>query len=244
MKRKIALFLFIAIIGTLVACGKKEEPITELAPPEPLAVNLTVTETVEINETVDMKAIVTIGDEKIEDADEVVYEVWEEGKKAESEMIDAVNEGKGIYTAEKSFDHDGLFHIQVHVTARTQHTMPVKEVTVGDGGNYEESAGHDYHTEGFAMHFMKPMDVKTDEETELAVHIELDEAPLGKLNVRYEIWHEGNPDNHDWVDAKELKTGEYKASYTFLEAEAYTVVIHVEDDKELHEHEEHTVEVK
>ena len=73
-----------------------------------LEVELTVTETVEVDETVEMKALVTQGDEKIEDADEVVFEVWEEGKKSESEMIDSVNEKDGIYTAETSFDHDGF----------------------------------------------------------------------------------------------------------------------------------------
>lgn len=243
MKRKIGLFLFIIVLGTLVACSKKEEPITEVDPIEPLVVELTVTEAAEVGETVEMKALVTMGDEKIEDADEVVYEVWEEGKKSESEMIDAVNEEEGIYTAVTSFDHDGLFHIQVHVTARAQHTMPVKAVTVGDGQEYEESTGHDYHTEGFAMHFMKPVDVEAGAETKLAVHIELDEEALEDLNVRYEIWHEGDPDKHDWIDAEELAAGEYKADYTFSEAEIYTVVIHVEDDEELHEHEEHTIEV-
>lgn len=244
MKRKIGLFLFIVVLGLLAACTKKEEPITEIDEIEPLAVELTVTEAVEIGETIDMKALVTIGDEKIEDADEVVYEVWEEGKKTESEMIDAINEKEGIYTAETSFAHAGLFHIQVHVTARAQHTMPVKTVTVGDGGNYEESVGHDYHTEGFAMHFMKPTNVEAGTDNDLAVHIELDEAPLENLKVRYEIWHEGNPEKHDWVDTTEVEAGEYRAAYTFEEAEAYTVVVHVEGDDKLHEHEEHTVEVK
>ena len=231
------------VLGTLIACTKQEEPITEVPELEPLTVELTVTEAVEIGETVDMKALVTMGDEKIADADEVVYEVWEEGQKAESKMIDAVNEEEGIYTAETSFEHDGVFHIQVHVTARAQHTMPVKLVTVGDGQEYEESTGHDYHTEGFAMHFMKPVELEADTEAELTVHIELDEAPLGNLNVRYEVWHESNPDKHDWIDAEEIATGEYEALYQFLEADAYTVVIHVEDDEELHEHEEHTIEV-
>lgn len=234
----------IAVLGTLIACTKKEEPITEVVPPEPLAVELTVTEVVNIGEQVEMKSIVTMGDEKIADADEVTYEVWEEGKKDESEMIDAVNAGDGMYTAETSFDHDGLFHIQVHVTARAQHTMPVKTVTVGDGGDYEEGAGQDYHTEGFAMHFMKPEEGKVGEEIELVVHIELDEEPLGDLNVRYEIWYEGNSDEHDWIDTEEIEAGEYKASYTFAEAETYTVVVHVEDNEDLHEHEEHTIEVK
>ena len=244
LKRKVILFLFIVVLGTLVACTKQEEPITEVPELEPLAVELTVTETVEIGETVNMKALVTMGDEKIADADEVVYEIWEEGKKAESEMIDAINEEEGIYTAETSFDHEGLFHIQVHVTARAQHTMPVKTVTVGEGQEYEENTGHDHHTEGFAMHFIEPEAIEAGMERELLVHIELDEAPLGNLNVRYEIWHEGNPDKHDWINAEEIATGEYEALYHFLEAEDYTVVIHVEDDEELHEHEEYTIEVK
>ena len=62
--------------------------------------------------------------------------------------IESVNEKDGLYTAETTFDHDGLFHIQVHVTARGFHTMPIKEVTVGDGGQYEEeheSEGHGEH---------------------------------------------------------------------------------------------------
>ena len=86
-----------------------------------------------------MAAVVTQGDEKVEDADEVVFEVWEEGKKDDSVKIESTNEKDGLYTAETTFDHDGLFHVQVHVTARGLHTMPIKEVTVGNGGTYEEA---------------------------------------------------------------------------------------------------------
>ncbi|MDS9473054.1 hypothetical protein [Sporosarcina pasteurii] len=64
------------------------------------------------------------------------------------------------------------------------------------------------------------------------------------MNVRYEIWYEDNSDEHDWVDAKEEKAGEYTALYTFEEAEQYTIIIHVEDEEDLHEHEEHIVDVK
>lgn len=227
----------------MVACGKKEEPITEVGELLPLDVELTVTESVEIGETVEMKALVTQGDEKIEDANEVEYEIWEEGKKSESISLDSKNEKGGIYTAETSFDHAGTFHIQVHVTARGLHTMPTKIVTVGDGGNYEESEGHDYHTEGFSMHFMKPTEVEAGDDVDLVVHIELHDEPLENLNVRYEIWNESNPDKHDWVPAEETASGEYRTPYSFTESETYSIVIHVEDDEELHEHEEHEIEV-
>lgn len=227
----------------MVACGKEDEPITEVAPLLPLEVELTVTDSVEVGETVKMEALVTLGDEKIEDANEVEYEIWEEGKKSESISIDSKNEKGGLYTAETSFDHEGTFHIQVHVTARTQHTMPIEIVTVGGGGEYEETEGHDYHTEGFSMHFMKPTGVAAGEDVDLVVHIELDEEPLEKLNVRYEIWNDSNPDQHDWEPAEESASGEYRTSYTFTEADNYTIVVHVEDDDELHEHEEHEIEV-
>jgi hypothetical protein len=127
------------VLGALAACGngKEEEVPTEVKAPEMLEVELTVSETAAIDETVEMKAFVTQGDEEIDNADEVVFEVWEEGKKSESEMIDSVHEKGGIYTAETSFEHEGLFHVQVHVTANGLHTMPLKEVVVGDGGNYD-----------------------------------------------------------------------------------------------------------
>ena len=107
---------------------------------------LTVTEQVEVDGTIKMAAVVTQGDDKVDDADEVEFEVWEEGKKDESVKIESTNDKDGLYTAETSFDHDGLFHVQVHVTARGLHTMPKKEVTVGNGGNYEEATEGEVNT--------------------------------------------------------------------------------------------------
>ena len=247
MKRKIGLFILIVVLGALTACGKgKEEEVpTEVKAPEMLEVELTVSETADVDETVEMKAFVTQGDEKIEDADEVVFEVWEEGKKSDSEMIDTVNEKGGIYTAEKSFDHDGLFHVQVHVTANGIHSMPLKEVVVGDGGNYDEQPepDHHYHTEGFSMKFMTPEEVAANSNEKLVVQIQLDNEPYEKLNVRYEIWSDLS-EKHEWVDAEETKAGEYVADFSFKEASTYHVQIHVEDDKDLHEHIEHEIIVK
>lgn len=246
LKRFIAVIAIGLVMGILAACGKEDdhEVITEPLELEQISVELTVTNEVEIDETVHMSSLVKIGDRKIDQADEVVYEIWEEGKKAESVTIDSVNEGEGVYTAETSFDEDGLFHIQVHATAEMQHSMPIETVTVGDGGEYEESDEPDYHTEGFAMHFMKPANVEAGNEGSLLVHVELEDEALEDLDVRYEIWHENNPDQHDWVDATEENAGEYHASYIFEEAGAYTIVIHVEDDDELHEHEEHVIEIE
>jgi len=248
MKRKIGLLMGVFMLAMLAACGKEETvKLDDAGVPLPLDVQLTVTEQVDVNGTIKMEAVVTQGEDKVDDADEVEFEVWEEGKKDDSFKIESMNGKDGLYTAETSFDHDGLFHIQVHVTARGMHTMPKKEVTVGNGGNYEEATKSEEeheHVDGFLMHFTQPENLKSGESTEFNVHLQVDGQPLEKARVRYEIWSEANHDKRDWVDVEESIAGEYTASYTFAEAGAYKVQIHVEDDKDLHEHEEYVIEVK
>lgn len=249
MKRIFTTFLFISLIAILAACGKDDaEPLGEVEELHPIEVELTVTEAVKVGESVEMTTLVTQNGEEIADADKVVYEIWEEGKKEESEMLDAVNEKDGTYTGETSFDADGMYHIQVHVDARAQHSMPTKTVTVGDGGEYEEETeedgSHAHHTEGFSMHFVKPENVQAGEETEFVLQLELDDQALENARVRYEIWSGDNADNKDWITAEESAPGEYTAVHNFPEAGLFQIVIHVQDDEELHEHEEHEIEVQ
>lgn len=72
------------------------------------------------------------GDEAVEDASEVVYEVWESGDRDNSEMITAGHTEDGIYEAETSFEEEGLYYMQAHTTARGMHVMPKQEITVGN----------------------------------------------------------------------------------------------------------------
>lgn len=247
MKKRYKLLGLIIGLGMLSACGKDVDDGSAVEV-LPLEVELTVTEQAEIGDTVKMEALVTYGDEKVSDADKVVYEVWEEGKKDDSVMIDSVNEKDGTYTAETSFDHDGLFHVQVHVDARNLHTMPVKQVTIGQGAHAEgEEQGHEHdhgHTDGFALHFVKPENATAGEETELMTHLEIDGQPLVDANVRYEVSSDVLGEKHLWIDAEETAQGEFTAVHPFEQAGVYTVKIHVKNKDGLHEHEEFTVEVK
>ncbi|WP_318614065.1 FixH family protein [Sporosarcina sp. YIM B06819] len=255
MKQKKLMFVAGLVLATMAACSnEKPKDVVVDEVPQPIIVDLTVTEKVEVGGTVNMAAVVTQGDEKVADADEVLFEFWEEGKKNDSVKVESVNEKDGLYTAETTFDHDGVFHVQVHVTARGLHTMPMKEVIVGNGAAVVEEHGteehgeghHDHggHAEGFSMHFLKPEQVKAAEDLDLVVHLEMDGHPLENARVRYEIWHEATPDQHDWLDATETKTGEYASTYTFAQAGTYSIQIHVQDNKELHEHEIYTIVVE
>ncbi|MBS4220391.1 FixH family protein [Bacillus sp. FJAT-49711] len=257
MKKLIGIISISMLVFMLAACNSGKNSNQEDEMPEMLDVALEVQETADVNEEVPFKATVTQGDEKVSDADEVVFEVWEEGKKEEGEMIDSVNHKDGTYEAKKAFDHDGMFTVQVHVTARGLHTMPKKSVTVGEGVQDEnthsdhEEGDHEHgdhehgnHSEDFSMHFMKPESIEKGKNTEFIVHLQDHDQPLEKARVRYEIWNDEISDKHEWVDASETKAGEYSGTHAFNEAGLYSVKIHVQNDEGLHEHEEYEVEVK
>ncbi len=109
MKRKLGLLVGVFMLAMMAACGKEETvKVDDTGVPLPLDVQLTVTEQVDVNGIIKMAAVVTQGDDKVDDADEVEFEVWEEGKKDDSVKIESKNDKDGLYTAETSFDHDGL----------------------------------------------------------------------------------------------------------------------------------------
>src|SRR5699024_12180219 len=71
-----------------------------------LDVDFQLPESADLEETVELKAIVTYGDEKVTDA-EVEFEYWEKGDEENSTRIEAENNEDGTYTEDVSFDRDG-----------------------------------------------------------------------------------------------------------------------------------------
>lgn len=232
--RKYFLLLIVALL-TLAACGNKEEEVHFLE------VEFEVPEHIEVGETLELKAIVSYGGELVKDADEVKFEVWEKNDRENAVFYDGINNKDGSYTYEVTFDKDGIFEMYAHTTARDQHTMPLREIVVGEGGDYDDEEESGFHTEGFDMHFMEVESAKAGEEVSLVVHVMLEEEHLADAKVRYEIW-QSDSEERDWVDADE-EGHEYKASYTFTEAGTYEIQIHVEKD-ELHEHAIYTIDVE
>jgi len=246
MKRNIWLLLIGLVFITLTACGNNDATYSE-APEEEelheLIVDFDVPETADVDETIELKATVTYGDEDVTDA-EVVFEYWEQGNEEDSTNVDAVNNEDGTYTAEVSFDDDGAYEMYAHTDAKELHTMPKKAVAEGDAEIDEDAEEQEHHhAEGFDMHFTEPENVQTGEETDLVTQLEMNDAPFEKADVRYEIWSD-NSEEHEWVDAEESDDGEYTAAHTFTDAGTYHIQIHVEDDDGLHEHEEHEIEVE
>ncbi|MEQ6376106.1 FixH family protein [Bacillaceae bacterium S4-13-56] len=105
--------------------------------PQRLEVELTVPESVRMNEDILVEAHVTQGDEAVNDASEVKFEVKNvETEKSQSFEGEFVENGK--YSATIQIEEPGTYTVTSHVTARGLHTMPSKELVVeGDKGQSE-----------------------------------------------------------------------------------------------------------
>ncbi|WP_404458983.1 FixH family protein [Oceanobacillus kapialis] len=257
--KKLWFLVLLVVFMMMAACGNAEEENQAESEDEvhTLDVEFTVPENAKEKEAIELTAQVTYGEEKVSDA-EVVFEIWEKGKEDESWEIEPTNNEDGTFSAETSFEEDGVYEMYAHTDAKGLHNMPKKSITVGNGKKAEEAhvhaskheetnEGHEHDhgesTDGFSLHFATPENVEMGNSVELLTHLQLDDKAMEEANVRYEIWLDGE-EKHDWIDAEEQNPGEYSTSHTFEENGTYHVIIHVENDSGLHEHEEHEIKVQ
>lgn len=128
MKRWIGLFVPLALI-VLSACGGGKPDMTT-----PIKVEVQ-TEPAEIQagQAVELRAVVTQGDDEVDDADEVLFEIWPEGAdEFGHEEVEGEHDGDGVYTIDYTFAETGKYFVVAHVTARTFHAMPKIEITVAE----------------------------------------------------------------------------------------------------------------
>ncbi len=197
-------------------------------------------ETIKPNEKAEIQAIVTQDGKKVEDADEVEFEVWKDGDQ-KHEMTKAKHKGNGVYTIEKVFDADGVYHIIAHTNARDMHVMPEVKVTVGNGQAAHED-DHSHADSGDVSIHLMTAQLNANTPAALTAHVQEKGAALSEAKVQFEIWRDGS-DKHEYIPAKEGTKGEYKAAPVLKTAGNYHIKVHVEKG-ELHDHIEQVVEVK
>lgn len=127
-------FLSLCLVPALLAgCG--DEVDTNLdgsGMMEPIEVTILNEEQFEVGTEVELAAQVTQGDEFVDDAEEVKFEVWESGLRAEGVMLDGKLTKDGTYVVNHAFDHDGVYYMFAHTTARGMHVMPKMKLIVGN----------------------------------------------------------------------------------------------------------------
>ncbi|MER1989189.1 MAG: FixH family protein [Solibacillus isronensis] len=127
-------YSLVAVPFLLVGCGDDPEVETLETAEVPAIVDVHIQTAEQLNagETIQLAARVTQDEEAVNDAKEVKFEVWESGLRDEGEMLDGELTEDGIYVADYTFDHDGVYYMFAHTTARGMHVMPKQELIVGN----------------------------------------------------------------------------------------------------------------
>ncbi|MDP5275596.1 FixH family protein [Chengkuizengella axinellae] len=114
----------------------------------PLEVQVVMSpETIEAGNEVTIQAIVSQNQEAVTDASEVRFEIGMIGNE-ETEMIEGHHQGDGVYSIQKTFNHEAAYFVIAHVTARDMHNMPkikfnVGEVEISDSQETESTESHE-----------------------------------------------------------------------------------------------------
>lgn len=257
MKRFLAIgsILTILILG---ACGTTEKNKDHGATssdevPEIVEVELTVPETALAGEAVTFTANVTQGEEMVEDADEVKFEVLNLSS-GEKEMIEASLNKDKLYSIDYTFKVNGTYDITSHVTARSMHTMPTKQISITggetasepDSAETEEHAANgedgDHHGGGAIIDFNEGT-TTVGEAVMLETNVSLSDVPLEGARVQYDIVR-SDAEHHTWLEAPEEKAGVYQTEFTFTETGTYNIEVHVTKGDDIHEHVKKTYTVK
>lgn len=127
-------YSLVAVPFLLAACGDdpEVETLDTAEVPAIVEVDIQTAEQLNVGETIQLSARVTQEEEAVNDAKEVKFEVWESGLRDEGEMLDGELKEDGIYVADYTFDHDGVYYMFAHTTARGMHVMPKQELIVGN----------------------------------------------------------------------------------------------------------------
>lgn len=131
------LLSLIAVPALLMGCSSDETKVdTNKEPIDAAAlevmVDILTPEEAAVNETVELAAHVTQNKEDVNDAESVEFEVWESGYRDQAQKIDGELDADGVYKAETTFDHDGVYYMYAHTTARGLHVMPKQQIIVGE----------------------------------------------------------------------------------------------------------------
>ncbi|MFB5661820.1 FixH family protein [Alteribacillus sp. HJP-4] len=254
MKKLIIASIGLSFLFLLTACGQTENESGDegTASLEPLEVKIDMAENAEPEEEIDITAAVTQDGEAVADANEVKFEIWKEGAKEESEMVEADGSKDGSYTITHTFEEEGTHSVTAHVTARDTHTMPTETIMIGSDSEEsssgekqeenEEHAGH-HHNSPVTAELEEVEEVKANKETPLTFSVAHEGEPLTEARVRLEIWKHGE-DTRKWVDAEEEADGTYKTSHTFEDSGGHYITVHIENNDGLHEHVDNEITVQ
>ena len=123
----------VAVPFLLFGCGEEElQTDANTEAPAIVEVLIQTADHIDVGETISLAARVTQNGDAVEDADEVKFEVWESGLRDHGEMVQGELTEDGIYAVDYTFEHEGVYYMFAHTTARGMHVMPKQKLIVGN----------------------------------------------------------------------------------------------------------------
>lgn len=123
------LMLF-GLMSLLAACTANGSGTDEV--PEVVEADIVVPAEMEEDGEYQLQVQVTQGGEAVEDASEVLFELWNDSEGGDSSRVEAIHVGDGLYEIDQAFEVAGIYSVQTHITARSMHVMPKRQFQVGD----------------------------------------------------------------------------------------------------------------
>ncbi|WP_274308046.1 FixH family protein [Solibacillus daqui] len=159
------IYSVVAVPFLLFGCGE-EELQTDANTEAPAIVEVEIQTATQLNsnETVQLAARITQNEEAVDDADEVKFEVWESGMREQGEMLIGELTSDGVYAVDYTFDHDGVYYMFAHTTARGMHVMPKHELVVGNPDMSKVLEDTSSNTMGHSEHKNEDKDKEKEKE--------------------------------------------------------------------------------
>ncbi len=137
MKKILSVLMIFAVTAFSSGCGATDEESVF----EPIYLDVEISidpEKGEVGEKIIFEAFVTYGNEPVEDAYEVSFEIWRaHDPEHQNTVVD--HAGDGVYRLEKEFAEEGTYYVIAHVTAKDMHYMPKREFVIGEASEPEEN---------------------------------------------------------------------------------------------------------
>lgn len=130
MLKQIKQIGFIGALLFLGACNAENATDTEV--PEIIEADIQLPGEMDPGEEYQLQVAVSQGDEAVTDANEVVFELWNDSEGSDSIQVEADHVGEGIYEISQTFEDSAVYSVQTHVTARSLHIMPKRQFQVGE----------------------------------------------------------------------------------------------------------------
>lgn len=133
MKRTIILSL-ITIVGLLLSACTSPDPNAKnhYYSREPLAVDIQIPKQFPTETSTKLQAKFTRGNQEISNPDFVHFIIWKHDGSMNTGMVEAINEGDGIYSFQTKIPDDGLYYVQVHASYNGEQLLPTKQFIVGN----------------------------------------------------------------------------------------------------------------